>query len=258
LIEGINYQMICHHPHGAIRTLAPEVAAFEGDDPEERQPPREVLLPMESPRNVFVPPGDNLMTTGDKALMIARNALMIAQNALLFSDVPFLYPPGQIAFASIAMALNMNDPTREQYDELIHPSLRSYLRTRFSSRAEQELELFEENVMDIIETLLESPVMDVKMLSMSKNVDRREEVVIQQAEELRRVFCKVSSLQSKLTPKISSSPQQNHRKRKSLPDFFPVVSPPPSSSYIDGARKIPKVTPTRPSTLPRFTPCVTK
>jgi hypothetical protein len=229
LLHGLNYELRCHHPFNAIDILAAELENFftRGEDPRfffmnsREDPGDSTLNPSASPRHVF-----DIREYEVKEGM-KWSARMIALNATIFSDVTFLHPPGQIAFAAISLCVP--DIHKSMGLPLI---LRTYLRDRFISKTETALLSFEEQVSIIVEKLKESPMMDLKMLSMSCNLVR-DDTVSQQADELRRVLLKFSSLIS------------DHRNSN---QFF-GISPKKcklSESILEGAyHKTTKVTPTK-------------
>jgi hypothetical protein len=233
LMDGINYEMRCHHPFNAIRILAGEVEKFlvRDEDPrcftfesvfERRQPVSDAT----SPRDVF-----NLCDE-DVHEGIEERAMMVAQNAMLFSDVIFLYPPGQIAFAAVAMSIH--DGHNSMGLPLI---LRTYLRDRFVSKTEDELLAFEDQVSAIADKLRTSPAMDMTMIAMSSNGLVYDRVVTEQADELRRVFLKVTNITSR-AKHVEQPVCTIDRKRKFPEPTFLLQGGP---SY----RKVVKVTPTK-------------
>ena len=233
LMDGINYEMRCHHPFNAIRILAGDVEKFLVRDEdslcftfesvfERRQPVND----SSSPRGVIH------ICDEDFHEGIEERAMLVAQNAMLFSDVIFLYPPGQIAFAAVAMSIH--DGHNSVGLPLI---LRTYLRDRFVSKTEDELLAFEDQVSAITDMLRNSPVMDRKMIAMSRNSLVSDRVVTEQADELRRVFLKVSRITSRAKP-VEQSVCTFGKKRK-FPE--PTFLSPGGPSY----RKVVKVTPTK-------------
>lgn len=232
LMDGVNYELRCHHPYNAIRVLGGEVEKFlsRGDDSRRftfgnRRESRESL----SPRNVFDIRDEDCEEDG-----IQERAIMIAQNALLFSDLPFMFPPGQIAFAAVAMSIRDNHDTHG-----LPLTLRTYLRDRFVSKTESELLAFEDQVCTIVDKLIDSPVMDMKMIAMSKNIMVCDRIVAEQADELRRVFHKVSNLNQTSPRSVVSPIKELGRKRKG-PELT-ALSPIHGRTY----RKVVKVTPTK-------------
>lgn len=209
LMEGINYEMRCHHPFGAVRVLTGEVANFLSKlRKSQNRSPRSPLGHCD----------------------LRERSLTVAQNALLFSDAPFLFPPGQIAFASVAMCMQGDG------DCLGLPrTLRAYLRTRFTTKTEEELHNFEDQVSAIVDRLADSPVIHVGALSLSRSAIFCDDEVARQADELRRVFFKVSGIRSSQT----TSPRSIVRgKRKFVSDY--TISPVGRDCI-----KVAKVTPTK-------------
>jgi hypothetical protein len=229
LMEGINYEMICHHPYNAVRVLSGEVENFLSLGEDRRYFPfeRRQKNGESSPRKVFDIRGE------DCEEGIQERAIMIAQNALLFSDLPFIFPPGHIAFAAVAMAI------RKKHDAHGLPlTLRTYLRDRFVSKTEEDLLTFEDQVSNIVDKLVDSPVMDMQMIALSNNTVVCDRIMAEQAHELRRVFHKVSNLQTSPRYVVSPIKELGRRKRK-LPE--PTMLSPAGRLY----RKLVKVTPTK-------------
>ena len=211
LMLGINYEMRCHHPHNAVRVLACEVEKFFNYRSKDRHTEGHNELDYCQPSNESPYDCQAFHVIHDEENSIEERALLVAQNALLFSDAPFLFPPGQIAFAAVAISL------REEKDTHWLPlTLRTYLRKRFTKKTENELLCFEERVSIIVKKLLDSPIMDMKMIEMSGNILVCDRVVAEQAEELRRVFNKVSNLRISFR-NLELSMQGEGRKRK-LPE----------------------------------------
>lgn len=226
LMEGLNYEMRCHHPYNAIRVLAGEVEKFRHRNEECKFERRR---PSQSKPSVVVIRDDEFEES------VLERASMFTQNALLFSDVPFLFPPGQIAFAAVAMSMRgKNDGNG------LPLTLRTYLRDRFTSKTEGELLAFEDQVSAIVDKLLQSPVMDVRMIELSQNTMVCDRVVAEQADELRRVFHKVTNI--RCSPRsVQQSPirELGSRKRLRAPELT-VLSPERRLH-----RKYVKVTPTK-------------
>lgn len=196
LLSGINYEMRCHHPYDAIRILSSEIEKFTHRDTMEpgMQPRLEKQRPRSSASSCEVKVCN--VVCDDFENSYEDDALLIAQNALIFSDAPFLFPPGQIAFAAMAIAMRKEDDTH-----LLPLILRNYLRERFTKKSEIELQSFEQCVSVIVQHLEDSPIMDVKMIELSKNTLICDRVVADQAKELCRVCKKVSTIRDSSTTK---------------------------------------------------------
>jgi hypothetical protein len=243
LMEGLNYELRCHHPHDAIRVLAKDVTAFLSDaetskqahqSTEERDPSDTFRDELASPRRA-----SEFSTEKRNAELHAR-AIAVAQNALLFSDVPFLFTPGQIAFASVAIALRTgrkvkSSLTPEAYVPL-NPETTAYLRARFPSKLENDLHAFERQVRKVVHQIDHSPVMDTKTLVFSQTEEPHQcGSRSDQIYEIRRVSAKVSTL--RIFPYASHGCSQGvatHRKRKDAGEF-----------REETIEKIAKVTPTK-------------
>jgi len=234
LMEGINYEMRFHHPHSAISVLSSKINAFIVD--QERVEAAKLsgtsFYHTSSPRN--------MSESGTNVEEIIENAMMIASNALVFSDAPFLFPPGQIAFATIAMAMRVNDPYSPSKG-LIHQTLFAFLRHRFGSKNDDELNNFEDEVSYIIQHLMDSPVMELKLLSLSRPSEELDGIIAEQAERLGRVFHKVSIIHNTAAP-LTSDPIGDFRKRKHSIKFEVSLSPP---GHPICTEKVARITPTK-------------
>lgn len=226
LMQGINFEMRCHHPFGAVKVLTSEIERFLANAERARCQSwnMDSCRRGTSPRSVQDFPGHG-------ELGLREKALLVAQSALLFSDVPFLFPPGQIAFAAVAMCMSKSKNSSCR----LPSALQAYLRTRFPSKTDEELFNFEDQVCSIMDKLKASPVMDIKMISISRNAIPCDDMVAKQADELRRVFFKVSSIR---TPQRRVFGNVMNRKRKYATCY--KMSP-----VGRDCAKIAKVTPTK-------------
>jgi hypothetical protein len=120
---------------------------------------------------------------------LCERALSIAQSALVYSDVNFLFQPGQIAFAAVALALDGHG-----YGVKLGTSMRDYICMRFRNKTLQELSEFEEQVGRIISHLESCSSIDLSKFSPNLRFRRDPEVVENQASEIRRVLCIASRL----------------------------------------------------------------
>jgi hypothetical protein len=228
-MEGINYQFRVHHPDTAIRVLATDLSTFlavEGKgalmlDLDDGRNPSESYSRdgYASPRGTF-----DAEEQADEYLDIAFD---IWQRAIVFSDVPFMFAPGQIGFGIVAIAAGLVDSNGCMGD-----AMQEYLIARMPLKTEDEILLFSRQVNRIIQTLQSSPLMDLQ-----HNGQQVKHVVAQRAEELRTVFSKASSLRmmremnnSPLTARVCS------KRTRGDVDF----TPPRERCY----RKLAKVTPT--------------
>ena len=235
-MEGLNYEMRFHHPFSAIEMLCTRIYNFMTGLASDEEAelcgtsfyyPKRFLTRCETFRKA-------------QAVDLIENAMLIATNALIFSDAPFLFPPGQIAFAAVAMAMRVNDAYSTPR-ELIHPTLCAFLRNRFSSKNEHDLNDFEHKVSRIIHHLMASPVMDLKLLSLSRPSEEGDAIITEQAERLRQVFHKVSIIRGVSTRRILD-PIGNVRKRKHNTVWEFILSSP---GHDVCTYKVARITPTK-------------
>ena len=245
LMEGLNYQMRCHHPHAAIRVLAKEMIAFlsekdscqQSNGSEQRDPSDTFDNALASPRQVCD------FADETRVRNLYEKSIGVAQNALLFSDVGFLYSPGPIAFASVAIASRKgHKPARgTKGTKCLEPDMKEFLKVRFPAEEEYDLRSFESQVSKIVHELDHSQFVDPRMLALCQSEepsgcdDKANKIC-----EIRRVSSKVFALRSsreagreRFQERFSSP-----RKRKDADEHLVARSE-------DIQAKIPKVTPTR-------------
>jgi hypothetical protein len=122
LMEGLNYEMRCHHPHAAIRVLAKEMSTFLSEaceSPQEccsdgSEEGRNPLDEIASPRHV------GSFSDEHNWRNLYERSIAVAQHALIFSDVSFLSCPGPLAFAAVAIAARNGRSQLEMPRELLH------------------------------------------------------------------------------------------------------------------------------------------
>jgi hypothetical protein len=119
---------------------------------------------------------------------LCERALAVAQSALVYSDIHFLFPPDQIAFAAVAIALEGNC-----YGGRMGTGMRSYFRMRFPQKSEEELRNFERDITSIICNLTSCPAIDLNKFWRSALHSSRRSAQIK-AGEVRHVFAIVSSI----------------------------------------------------------------
>jgi hypothetical protein len=224
LMEGLNYEFFCHHPENAIRVLATDLSSFlsesenscfqfDGRDPTESDNRGHC-----SPRTTF--------DCEEQAYEYLDVAFDIWQRAIVFSDVPFMFAPGQIGFAVVTIAAGLVGS-----DGCMDDAMQEYLVHRLPLKTEEEIISFSRQVNRIIQALEDSPLMDLRGSSTpSKNV------VSQRAETLRTVFSKAAEMRR--TREMNRNPSMTRiRKRRSADvDFRP--------SQERCHMKLAKVTPT--------------
>lgn len=224
LLEGLNYELRCFHPYGAIRVLASDMASFLIEETnelawpeqlqEKRDPAETSQREIASPRAVSEESQDNLCHR------LHEKAMAIAHNALLFSDVPFLFPPGKIAFAAVAIA--MKNDARDAIVEFQSPAsyltrnMKKYLRIRFPLKAEKELRYFEHQVSRIIQFLDQNNAMDLSSLAAAEPASHGHQAMTKKVQELRRIMEKIPRLRKRRKAEVDHEIGSPSRKRKSF------------------------------------------
>ena len=182
LLEGCDYRLRSHHPYGAIKVLASDVVSHFMKPPERTNDtayhsscsvddtmgrgsvytsPRSIVCGYPSYTSYYNDDHIGLDT-------LCERALSIAQSALVYSDINFLFKPGQIAFAAVALAL---DSHAYNYDDesptsnRLGTKMREYMFARFSQKSEDEISEYEEEVSKIISTLENCSAIDLEMFS---------------------------------------------------------------------------------------------
>ena len=206
LLEGLNYQLRCHHPFGAIRVLASDVTNFlacctEGDLKSSRRSSHQHGY--RSPQTV------DECYSEERTTSLCERAIAVAQSALVYSDVNLLFPPGQIAFACAAIALEGND-----YGGRLGASMRSYLRMRFPQKTEEELCQFEFDVSSIICNLASCPAIDLHKFCPGSYTTGRRHSAQNRAAEVSRVFGVAAGIRMRRKIVTSSKPIQVECVRK--------------------------------------------
>lgn len=193
LMEGCDYRLRCHHPFGAIKVLAADMGSYLLSTTEEKAPmgyeagfnAATFYGHDESPRSVvygYQP--DQQYHIDNNANTLCERALSIAQSALVYSDANFLFPPGQIAFAALTLAL---DGHQAGCNNFVGPRMREYLRLTFRNKSTTELTEFEGEVGKIITHLDQCPEIDLNKFSPYWHYRDGRAAEIQ-ARETRRVF----------------------------------------------------------------------
>jgi hypothetical protein len=179
LLEGCDYRLRSHHPYGAIKVLAADVVSFFTGNREQSTDSKYSYSPDDptASGNVYASPRSVVCESsthyhhldGHTGLdTLCERALSIAQSALVYSDINFLFPPGQIAFAAVALALDShaysNDDESPDCNRL-GTKMREYMCARFSQKSEDEISEYEEEVSKIIATLENCSAIDLEMFS---------------------------------------------------------------------------------------------
>lgn len=168
LLQGCDYRLRSHHPYGAIKVLASDVVSFfmnrrqqknfhEDSNGSGNESPRSVAFEY----NPYLPRVDEF--TGLDTL--CERALSIAQSALVYSDINFLFKPGQIAFATVALALDSHAYSCDDDSPRLGTRMREYMCSRFSQKSQEEISEYEQEVSRIIATLEDCSSIDLEMFS---------------------------------------------------------------------------------------------
>jgi hypothetical protein len=188
LLQGCDYRLRCHHPYGAIKVLASDVTCYLKSSPEFDDGANIPGTCNASPRSVVH--GFHVERHGDRFVTLCERALSIAQSALVYSDVNFLYPPGQIAFAAVALALDGHG-----FGTKMGKCMREYLCMKFRNKTPKELLGFEKQLGKIITHLENCSSIDLNKFSPNWHYLRDGgEVAERNASEIQRVFHTVSRL----------------------------------------------------------------
>jgi hypothetical protein len=180
LMEGCDYRLRSHQPYGAIKVLVSDVASFIMESQENNT----TITTDYSLDNKNC--DDDGHTTSPRSVMyeqqhddhddhhigldtLCERALSVAQTALVYSDINFLFPPGQIAFAAVALALDghtsPSTTTNNTCNNRLGEKMREYLCARFSQKSSKELSEYEKQVSKIITNLENCPAIDLEMFS---------------------------------------------------------------------------------------------
>jgi len=131
---------------------------------------------------------------------LCERALSVAQSSLVYSDINFLFPPGQIAFAAVALALDGHTSTHKNRSTTtcnrLGTKMRDYLCSRFSQKSSNELLEYEKQVSKIITNLEKCPAIDLEMFSPFWQYHQRRyaRTAERQAIEIRRAIFTASRL----------------------------------------------------------------
>jgi hypothetical protein len=188
-MEGLNYEFRLHHPYSAMHALALDFTTFTSKHNNDA----------------------DSATVDDQVEELLERASAIVQRASIFSDVHFLFAPGHIGFAVVAIALGGAE------DGCISDDLHQYLCDRFSRKPRSELDDFLNIVSRIVRTLYRCQLMDLA------STDRpTRQVVAQRAEVMKLALGRVASLRLHLHHRRTSLGPGSSRKRSRVElDFTP-------------------------------------
>lgn len=193
LLQGCDYRLRCHHPYGAIKVLAADISSYLMTSALEHQEQHFLRSGADingSPKTVTC--GYTYSAAAEDPhhqhqylglATLCERALSVAQSALVYSDVHFLFPPGQIAFAAVAVALDGFG-----YGVKLGGGMRDYLAMRFRNKSIEELSEFEGQVGKIVSLWENCSSIDLNKFAPTWHFGRDDGVAERQASELRRVF----------------------------------------------------------------------
>jgi len=228
LMEGCDYRLRCHHPYGAIKVLVSDVASFIMESRENENKNNLINdYPLIDNSMGSVATDNNNKNcdygyTSPRSVMyehqpyhhdddhadhhhlglstLCERALSVAQSSLVYSDINFLFPPGQIAFAAVALALDGHTSTHKNRSTTtcnrLGTKMRDYLCSRFSQKSSNELLEYEKQVSKIITNLEKCPAIDLEMFSPFWQYHQRRyaRTAERQAIEIRRAIFTASRL----------------------------------------------------------------
>eukprot|EP00978_Attheya_sp_CCMP212_P014965 scaffold38423_cov51-Attheya_sp.AAC.6 len=211
LLAGLNFELICCHPFRASKALACDLTRFFKKHDE--TPELDWNRIMED---------------------IHCRARTIYATASIASDIPFLFPPGQIAFASLAVAGEIELET-EAGKWFSNIALKEYIRERFCHEMETELRSFEAQVDSISSKLRKS--------SMCQHEEISENRMMKKGEMSASVISESCNAKATQNPPTNSS---HCRKRKSEVMEADKSTHRPSFSPLrhQTQKHLPNVTPT--------------
>lgn len=199
-MEGVNYQFICHHPHGTIGYLAKDVATFL----------------FEQSHSTTASSCWHDYDVEELANELLYRAMQVLDRATIFSDAAFLFAPGHIAFAIVAIVVGSACE-----DGFLGDVMQDYLVTRNPMQTEEKILSYTRKVGQVISLLFENEHMDLK----PRDGETQGLIVSKRAGELHRVL----NIAHKLRNENPAKHVEQSRKRKRHlvdADFTPPRRPP--------------------------------
>ena len=163
LMEGVNYEFICHHPHASIGYLARDVAEFLME------------------RNGSCTEG-NAYHVHEHASDLLLAAMSLLDRVNVVSDAPFLFAPGHIAFAIVAIVVEADE------EGFLGGIMQDYLVTRYPMQSEEDILAYTRTVSNVIALLMNESSMDLR-----RRTDMHR-VKDQRTRRLHRAICMVRKL----------------------------------------------------------------
>ena len=266
LLEGCDYRLRSHQPYGAIKVLVSDVASFIMESRENNTTTITSDYSLDtgsskscddgrttSPRSVVYEQQQQHDDHDDHHLdTLCERALSVAQTALVYSDINFLFPPGQIAFAAVALALDghtssssssssykneSTTTTTTTCNNRLGENMREYLCARFSQKSSKELSEYEKQVSKIITNLENCPAIDLELFSPLWQYHQRRyaRTAERQAIKIRRAIFTASRLRFMTGAAANAFQFQTTTTTSHTPAFVPTSpqqrQPPPSFAY---------------------------
>lgn len=217
LMEGLNYEFICHHPHALIDFLVKDVVQFLLEDK---------CCSFGGDLNARYVSGGvwgRESWVKEHTSELLHRAFQVCNRANIFSDTVFMFAPEHIAFAIVAIVF---DSVCD--DGYLGDMMQDYLVTRRPLQSEDELLAYTRTVNRIISLLLKDGSMDLRP---RPDVHK---IVSERAERVRNVLCLAEKLRS-FNYCEDEAVQTRKRKRNRI-DFTPP--------RVQPLGKMVKVTPT--------------
>ena len=264
LLEGCDYRLRSHQPYGAIKVLVSDVASFLMESRENN-----TTITTDYSLDTGSKSCDDGRTTSPRSVVheqqqhddhddhhldtLCERALSVAQTALVYSDINFLFPPGQIAFAAVALALDghtsssssssssykneSTTTTTTTCNNRLGENMREYLCARFSQKSSKELSGYEKQVSKIITNLENCPAIDLELFSPLWQYHQRRyaRTAERQAIKIRRAIFTASRLRFMTGAAANAFQFQTTTTTSHTPAFVPTSpqqrQPPPSFAY---------------------------
>lgn len=264
LLEGCDYRLRSHQPYGAIKVLVSDVASFIMESRENNTTTITSDYSLDtgsskscddgrttSPRSVVYEQQQHDDHDDHHLDTLCERALSVAQTALVYSDINFLFPPGQIAFAAVALALDghtsssssssykneSTTTTTTTCNNRLGENMREYLCARFSQKSSKELSEYEKQVSKIITNLENCPAIDLELFSPLWQYHQRRyaRTAERQAIKIRRAIFTASRLRFMTGAAANAFQFQTTTTTSHTPAFVPTSpqqrQPPPSFAY---------------------------
>ena len=222
LLEGLNYELCCHHSTDTVRALSVELASFLANKNESRD--------------------DNTKTANAIGKDVHDRALAICYRALVSTDAIFLFAPDPIAWAAVALALQSLRSTPQCY-ELSGTEMGEFLCYKYPNKSQQEITSMKKDMSDIGRFLKECPPMELDPPQIQESSSNGSNTW-KEAEELWYVLAKLYNIYS-FKPPTSFEDETVMPPRKHRRCYDNRKVPPRRSARLSGLtmRGCPVVTP---------------